>query len=269
MMWGHEMAATLEQWVDSLQAQGRYTFLRAEAVSKSGLAPDTVKKALQRLAHRLRVAKVKDYFFVIVPLEYRSAGAPPASWFVGELMGAMKLPYYVGLLSAAAMHGASHQQPQEFHVLTDRSVRPITVGRTTIRFFASKYVAHAAVQAIKTQTGMVRVSTPETTALDLVRFARAAGRLDHVATVISELAPLLDSRRLVAAVRLVGDVPSAQRLGYILDLLRKRRLSEAIHQWAGRQPSRLAPLRTGQSGKNARVDRRWHLLINRPIEMEA
>jgi predicted transcriptional regulator of viral defense system len=262
------MSQTLEQWVDSLQARGRYTFLRAEAICESGLSPDTVKKALQRLARRQRVAKVKDYFYVIVPLEYQSAGAPPVSWFIGNLMGAMKLPYYVGLLSAAAMHGASHQQPQEFHVLTDRSVRSVTVGRATIRFIASKYVGRAAVQEIKTSTGTVRVSTPETTVVDLVRFAKVSGRLDHVATVISELSPSLDPRRLIAAVRLVSDVPNAQRLGHILDRLRKRNLSDPLHKWIEKQRPRSAPLRTGQHRPNAREDRRWHLLINRPIEIE-
>lgn len=263
------MAETLEQWVDSLQARGRYAFLRTEAVTESGLSPDAVKKALQRLARRQRVAKVKDYFYVIVPLEYQSAGAPSASWFIRDLMAAMTLPYYVGLLSAAALHGSSHQQPQEFQVLTDRSVRPISVGRAAIRFFASKYVTRAAVQEMKTPTGNVRVSTPETTAMDLVRFAKAAGHLDNVATVISELAPALDARRLLAAVRLVGDVPNAQRLGYILDRLRKRHLSDQIHKWAERQKPRTAPLIPNQPIVGAREDRRWHLIINRAIEIEA
>nr|AQQ74837.1 hypothetical protein [uncultured bacterium] len=262
------MAETLEQWIDGLQARGKYTFLRSEAVRESGLSPDTVKKALQRLAQRNRVVKVKDYFYTVVPLEYQSAAAPPASWFISDLMQAMKLPYYVGLLSAAAMHGASHQQPQEFHVFTDRSVRSIKAGRTTIRFFASKYVVRAAIREMKTQTGMVRVSTPETTVLDLVRFAKSAGHLDHVATVISELAPSLDSRKLLKAVRLIEDVPNTQRLGHILDHLRMRHLSDPVHKWIEHQRPRPVQLRTGVRDTKHREDRRWHLLINRPIEIE-
>src|SRR5208283_4548797 len=105
-------------------------------------------------------------------------------------MAAMRLPYYVGLLTAAAQHGASHQQPQEFQVVTDRSVRPLTAGRIKIRFFASQYVG------------------------------RAAGALDNVATVLAELVSLLDPKRLLTAVRLVNDVPNAKRLGYLLDHVR-------------------------------------------------
>lgn len=264
------MAATrLGRWVDDRQAHGKYTFLRAEAVAGSGLTAEAVKKALQRLARRGRVLKVKDYFYVIVPLEYRSAGGPPATWFIDDLMDAMRLPYYVGLLTAAAQYGASHQQPQEFQVLTDRSVRALTAGRIRIRFFATKHVDRAAVVNIKTPTGTMKMSTLETTALDLVRFARAAGSLDHVATVLAELTSSLDPKRLLTVTRLVGDVPGARRLGYLLDRVRGRDLSGPMHAWLERQSLRPVPLRPGRPWAGAVEDPRWHVLVNQPIETEA
>jgi len=260
--------ATLETWIDALQAGGRYSFLRAEAMKDSGLSPAAVSKALQRSVKRGRVVKVKEYFYVIVPLEYSSAGAPPASWFIQDLMAAIRLPYYVGLLSAAAMHGSSHHQPQEFQVLTDRSVRPLIAGRTRIRFFTNMHVADATAMDMKTPTGSMRVSTPETTAVDLVRFAKSAGHLDNVATVIAELSPMLDPKRLLAAVRLVNDLPNTQRLGFILDQVRQRRLSDPIHVWLERQEPHVLPLRSGRPLNGTRGNRRWHLLVNGPIEVE-
>ena len=170
-------APTVDAWVDSLQARGRYTFLRAEAITSTARSAEAVKKALQRLARRRRVVKVKRYFYVIVPLEYLHAGGPPPSWFIDDLMKAIERPYYVGLLSAAALHGASHQQPQEFQVFTDRPIRPLQGVRARIRFFVNKRIAEITVQNVKTATGAMRVSTPESTALDLVRFAKAAGDL--------------------------------------------------------------------------------------------
>ncbi|HSW46030.1 MAG TPA: type IV toxin-antitoxin system AbiEi family antitoxin [Phycisphaerae bacterium] len=261
-------AMTLEKWVDEQQARGRYTFLRDEAIRGSGLSPDAVRKALHRLARRRRLVKLKDYFYVIVPLEYLSAGGPPASWFIHDLMAAMKLPYYVGLLSAAGLHGASLQQPQEFQVVTDRSVRAILAGRQRVRFIASKYACQASAADVKTPTGSMRVSTPETTVVDLVRFAKAAGDLDHVAAVIAELSPLLNPRKLLAALRLVGDMPSSQRIGYILDLIKARQLADPIHAWLERQGPRPVPLRTGRPVANAREDNRWHVLVNGPLEVE-
>ena len=122
---------------------------------------------------------------------------------------------------------------------------------------------------MKTPTGRVKVAAAETTAVDLVRFSKSAGNLDNVATVISELAPSLNPRLLLAAVRNVDDVPNAQRLGHVLDRLRRRDLSAPIHQWVERHHPRLAKLRSAIPVAGADEDRRWHLLVNRPIEIEA
>ena len=83
-------AVTVRNWGDAMQARGRYTFLRSEAIGKTGLSAEAAKKALQRLARRKRVAKVKSYFYVIVPLEYRHAGGLPPPWFIDDLMKAMR-----------------------------------------------------------------------------------------------------------------------------------------------------------------------------------
>jgi len=262
-------AATAEAWVDALQARGRYTFLRAEAISDTGLSAEAVKKALQRLARRKRVVKVKSYFYLIVPLEYLHSGAPPPPWFIDDLMRAMKRPYYVGLLSAAGIHGASHQQPQEFQVITDRPVRPLRVGRSRIRFFTNKRTGDTAVQSVKTPTGAMRVSTPEATIIDLVRFARAAGQIDNVASVVAELLPVLDPKRLLRAVRTAGDIPNAQRLGYLLERVGARRLARPLHDWLKRQSARVIPLRPGRAAAGVPEDRRWHVLVTDPIEIEA
>lgn len=261
-------AVTLEDWVDALQARGRYTFLRAEAIGDTGLSAEAVKKALQRLTRRKRVVKVKSYFYAVVPLEYLHAGGPPPPWFIDNLMKAIERPYYVGLLSAAGIHGASHQQPQEFQIITDRPVRPLQVGRSRIRFFTNKHAAATAVQSVKTPTGAIRVSTPEATAIDLVRFARAAGQIDNVASVLAELLPLLNPKRLLSAVRTVGDVPNAQRLGYLLERVRGRAQAKVMRDWLERQSPRIVPLRPGRTDAGATEDRRWHVLITEPVEVE-
>jgi predicted transcriptional regulator of viral defense system len=261
-------SATLENWVDNQQAGGKYAFLRREAIVDSGLSGESVKKALQRLVVRGRIAKAKDYFFVIIPLEYTSAGGPPASWFIHDLMAAMGRPYYAGLLTAAGLHGASHHQPQEFQVVTDRPIRSINVGRSRIKFFASRYISGAATTDLKTPTGFMRVSTPETTAADLVRFGKSAGQLDNVATVISELAPKLDPKKLAAAAKVSGDLPNAQRLGYILGRVHTRNLVEPLRRWVERQSPRAIPLRSHRRGQEAKEDRRWHVLVDQPLEIE-
>jgi predicted transcriptional regulator of viral defense system len=262
------VAATLERWIDKLQMGGRYAFLRSEAVAESGLSAEAVKKALQRMTARGRIAKAKDYFYVIVPLEYAAAGAPPASWFINDLMAAMARPYYVGLLTAAAQHGASHHAPQEFQVVTDRYVRPIVVGRAKVRFFTSKFVTEAAVTGVKTPTGTMRVSTLETTVVDLVRFSKSSGQLDNVATVIAELSSSLDPKKLLTAVKLVGDIPNAQRLGYVLEHVDARKATGPLREWIRSKAPDCVPLRAGHPSRDGSADRRWNVTVDLPLEVE-
>ena len=251
-----------------MQQRGRYSFAREEAIARSGLTVQAAAKALQHSVKRGHLLKPRDSFYVIVPVEYRLAGGPPVSWYIDELMTAMKLRYYVGLLSAAAQHGASHHQPQEFQVVAEKWMRPMVVGRLKIHFLGSKYVAGAAVVRVKTPTGLMSVATPETTAVDLVRFSKAAGYLNHMATTLGELADLMHPRKLVGALDVAKDVPNAQRLGYLLEVLGRDRLAAAVHRWVGGKIERVQRLRSDLPAEGATVDERWQLLINMPVEVE-
>ena len=79
--------------------------------------------------------------YLVIPPEYRTWGGLPGDWFIDELMRYMGRQYYVGLLSAAAVHGASTQTPQTFEVIVDKRVRPRAVGRLMLRYFASRAMA--------------------------------------------------------------------------------------------------------------------------------
>lgn len=259
---------TLSEFVDHLQSSGRYTFTRAEALKALELSETALKNAAWRLTEKGRVVMPRRGFFVIVPLEYLSAGAPPPSWFIDHLMRFQGRPYYVGILSAAALHGAAHQQPQEFQVITDETTRVATAGRTRIRFFVKKTVRSTPVTPIKTETGTMTVSTPEGTALDLVRYAPRAGFLDNVATVLSELAERIDGKALVEAAKREGELAHVQRLGYLLDLVGCQEVATPLQRWVQDQRPRPTPLRPGQRSKGAPKDDRWNIVVNHSIAID-
>ncbi len=123
--------------VEQLQSQGRYTFTRPEAESESKRSFVAAQTALRRLKEQGRIVSPRRGFYVIVPLEYRVTGSPPASWFIDELMLYLAQPYYVGLLSAAAIHGAAHQQPMVFQVVTNKPTREMRAGKVAIQFSMS------------------------------------------------------------------------------------------------------------------------------------
>jgi predicted transcriptional regulator of viral defense system len=120
----NRQSISLSAFVDRLQQSGRYTFDRKEALKELKTSPVALKLSALRLARQGRLVAPRRGFFVIVPLEYKSAGSPPPSWFIAPLMNFEGESYYVGLLSAAALHGAAHQQPQEFQVMASRQLKP-------------------------------------------------------------------------------------------------------------------------------------------------
>lgn len=85
-----------------------------------------------------------------------------------------------------------------FQVVTDRSTRPAKAGRARIEFHATRTVEDAPVVGMQTETGSMRVSAPEVTAFDVVKFSEACGGLSNVATVLSELAERVDPAGLQA-----------------------------------------------------------------------
>ena len=256
------------RFIEELLGRGRYTFAREEADRRLGASPAAVYMSLHRLVKAGRLVMPRSGFYVIVDPQHRSAGILPPEWFIHDLMKDMARPYYVGLLSAAQLHGAAHHRPQEFQVvIPERAVRPVEAGNVLIRFHGKGRFDRARTQEIKTPTGIMLASTPETTAWDLVRYCKAAGGLDNILTTISELAEKLDGSRLRDTVKRHEDVIVAQRLGYLLDLLRREDLSKGLVDTAKSAPAR--PLDPAAPLAGAAESPKWHVLINARLEPEA
>jgi predicted transcriptional regulator of viral defense system len=261
---------TLAKYINSLQINGRYTFTRPEAMAALQITPNAFKLAALRLAKKKRLVRLKNNFYVIVPTEYQEVGAPPAAWFIDYLMRFKQQPYYVGLLSAAALHGAAHQQSQVFQVVTTKSLRPIQAGRAHIEFLTKKQITSDSYQSIKTPTGYMNVSIPEITALDLVRYVKSAGHLNLVATILSELQERLDMDRLSNILESKNlEAANIQRLGYLLELVdADKKIIGLFKQAVKKLRPRAIPLRSDKPYEQSQKNSDWMLYINEVIESD-
>lgn len=255
---------SVPRWVEQLQSEGRYTFTRSEAELRTGRSFVAVQSALRRLKQQGRIACPRRGFYVIVPPEYRAVGSPPASWFIDQLMGHLGQPYYVGLLTAAAFHGAAHQQPMVFQVVTSRPTRAMHAGRVGIELFMSGKVEQMPVIETQTETGTMRVATAEVTAFDLVRYPAGGGHLSNVATVLSELAERVDFGALVALAPLMR-LPDVQRLGFLLESVGESGRAESLAAWLRGRSPRTVLLRPGGPPTGNR-DPRWCVTVNEDLE---
>ncbi len=253
-------------WVEEIQSQGRYTFTRSQVQSETGRSFVAAQTALRRLKQRGRIVSPRKGFYIIVPPEYRATQSPPASWFINDLMIYLGQPYYVGLLSAAAIHGAAHQQPMVFQVITNIPTREMQVGKVVIQFSMNSKVSQMPVTQKQTETGTMRIATAETTVFDLVRFRSSGGHLSNVATVLAELAEIIVAKELVNIASLVR-LPDVQRLGYLLDLVDKSKLADPLAKWLDTRKPRAVPLHPGEPA-DAKINNRWHVLPNVDLEVD-
>ena len=255
----------LHDWIEALPEEGRYVFSRADAKAVTEASDAAIKMTLYRLKKSGAIVSPRRDFFVGVPREYRAAGCPPASWFIDDLMRHLGRRYYVALLSAAALHGAGHQQPMAFQVMVDAAERNIEVGRVRVDFHVSNRLSGVATQSVQTETGTMDVATPETTAFDLARFPAASGYWSNIATVLSELSERIDPAAFAAGASRVART-DVQRLGWLLDLVEQPDLADALASTVAGKRLLPTPLTSTRDAAKAPTDPRWHILVNDDLE---
>jgi predicted transcriptional regulator of viral defense system len=255
---------SISRWIQTLQSHGFQDFSVDEAHRALGGTLQRVRLGLSRLAAKGVLVRPAKGLYIIVAPEHRTLGAPPPLWYVDNLMERLGLPYYVGILSAAALHGASSQAPQELQVVTTTQRTVKVVGRGRIRWVVKQHLAKSATQDMATPTGKVHVSTPETTALDLVRYARHAGYLDNVTAVLADLAEKLNLDRLVQAAG--TDLSTARRLGYLLGVAGHGVLAADFRERLPLRRGRPVRLDVNALAATGGVDPLWHLIINTSVD---
>jgi len=203
-----------------LQSRGRYTFSLQTALEQTGKNYGALKRDLDRLKEKGVLVSIRKSFYVIVPPEYKSFGILPVVQFIDPLMKYLDKRYYVGLLSAAQLHGAAHQQPQEFFVITELpSLRDIFKNGIKINFSVKRNWSESGIIERKTDTGYVKLSSPELTAIDLLVYFNRIGSINRIATVLTELVEEFKQSSLKKILHMDHPLAVLQRLGYILEIV--------------------------------------------------
>ena len=253
---------------DWLIGGGRHFVSTAEVAEILSVDAASVPASVERARAAGKLVRVTKGGWVPVPPEYRIAGAPPPSHFVHQLMEHLGHLYYVGFLSAAAIHGASHQAPMAFQVVTPARLRERRIGRGRIRFIHRPAAAERARALHNVPTGRIWVSVPEVTVFDLLDAPRHGAGLSNVATIIGEFLGdgRLDPNEL-ASVGASYPASVAQRVGYVIDFMAAEVDAEfdtsPLRELVA--DSRYRPLSPG-GGDGGHHDPRWHVVANAPIE---
>ena len=259
-------------WIEKLQSRGKIAFSYDEVITDfPEKSENAIIQSLSRLSQRGRVVPIYKGFYLIIPPEYYAREILPPILFIDYLMEFLAKPYYVGLLSAAALYGAAHQQPQEFFVITNTKQLATRKKGIKINYVIKKTIPVEFLDKRKTETGYVKVSSPELTAFDLVYYTNRIGGLNRTCNVLNELTESINPKKLEHDLLKLFSVATIQRLGYIFDsILNEGRLANKL--WKASQDLNLKffrqPLNTFKKSSGYITDPRWKIVINTEIDID-
>lgn len=263
-------------YLNLLLSRGQLTLTPEQAEKDLAISRRAFIDAATKQRKKGNLIMPRRGFYVIVPPQYLALGTPPPSLFIDSLMRHERRPYYVGLLKAAELYGATHQAVMQYQVVTDKRLPKIRVGRSVIVFYYRKDMDEVAdgLAEHKTDTGFIKVSSLELTTLDLLRYPHAAGGLDNIATVLSDIGPDCDPDKL-AVQSIAFERTVIQRLGYLLDSLGLSEKTRALYKTLRRKRplpwTELEPVpKRRQSIEREPVERdeRWHVIVKRLPEID-
>lgn len=257
----HQVGAAF-RFIEALAEKGRVFFTLEELLSETKLSSIAARNQLLRLEHRVARITPRHPHFLIVSPENRAFGAPPVDWWLDDYMRHIGCPYYLALLSAAAAFGSSQQPIQQTQVITDLPRRDIVIGRIHVRFFMKSGITRTITEQASHSYAPLTMSTLESTIFDLIRYAHSLGGIERMAETIK---PMIINAKPEAFRRVIEaeqEVPTAQRLGFVLHGIGAERLANVVRKWL---PKKLMPVMLAvQSGGQpvAAIDPHWKVINN-------
>lgn len=251
----------IEDYLTEIQSKGRYSLTLNELQNKFDTSEKAILQKIYRLKNKNKLAQVRKEFYVIIPPQYSNRGMVPPTLFINDMMDFLSREYYVGLFSAAALHGAGHQQPMEFQIMNQKpALRSIKNQKLAIRFFTKSVWKQNQIIEKKTETGYLKVSSPELTAFDLVQYHKRIGGLNRILPILEDLTETIKPSVLSKIAKTQKNT-NIQRLGFLLDKLGNKSLTSTLIRLLSKNTKEL-PLSLAHKEKTGQLNEKWKIIVN-------
>jgi len=255
-------AADVSKW---LLAQGVASITTDELAAFLGVPKSHVPQRMASLRRKNEIISITHGLWIPIPPEYMTWGAPPAIDIIDSLMKHLNTDYYVGWLSAAEIHGASHHAPQVFQLAVSRSVRPKTLGRSKLQFFCREHIKYVSITMVESRNGKVPVSDRETTMLDITNDIRIVGGIDNSTNLIIELCEAGEAD-IEAIIKIAEQYPitAVRRLGFLLEQFTNTSGLDKLAKYCDKRKTATSIL-DPQAQPSGRISARWNIKLNREV----
>ena len=263
----------IQQWVEDQMIRGRYMFTKQDVLNLGlPIKEASVNRSLQRLEAKGTIMSPWQNFYVTVATEYRLKGIVPPSFYIDRLMTFLGRDYYVSLLSAAALNGASHQMAMVFQTMVNGGpIRSGVKNGTKLEFTLRQNLPMAFTHKVKTQSGYMTVANAELTALDVVTEYKKVGGLSRAAELIVELCEQTTWDESKLPLLSYYSIATVQRLGYILDLIGEHEQANAFYvlmKQMGKIVRKIPLKQTAPVTDDMPMNARWKVIVNYELEID-
>ena len=246
-----------------------YAYTWEELKSNTSKTDVALINELSRLTKKGEIVNLRQGFYLILPPRYRSYRKVPLELYVEKLFKYLNKPYYIGLYSAAAFYGASHQQIQKDYLITRiPNIRNIKKGVIFIDVFVSSYWPVKNILQKKSDAGYFNISSPALTAIDLIHYQSKLGGINRMLAIIEELIEEINTDDIQDLLSWYPHKSSIQRLGFLLsELQADSAIVTLLREYLkGRNyyPVLLSPEKGRRPGSTENI---WKVDVN--IEMES
>lgn len=269
---GHDMYI---EYLDHLRSLGKRYFTFEQAIQDLKVSTNSAKSGLYRMRNKGKLITPAKGLYVIVPPEHQLQGSIPAEELVPILMRYLEAEYYVSFLSAAAFHGATHQKPGRFQIVSNKRIKhPLEFGQIKLEVIYKKSLSNLPLQDFTVATGYLKVASPELVVLDLLNYPARAGGLNHIATVLTELVEAINAEKLIKLAEKNGKKAWLQRLGFILEKIDPMDednvllLIEKLQEYLNGKISVLVPLASELPKTGFSRIKKWGIIENTDIESD-
>ena len=131
----------LQSYIKDIRKDGRRCFTILDILEQFHVSNSHARVALHRLLKTGDLISPARGLYAIVPTEHQPHGSIPPQELLPLVMQYLGAHYYVALLSAGLFHGATHQKPARFQVISEKRIKhPSIFGDVEINYIYKKSV---------------------------------------------------------------------------------------------------------------------------------
>jgi len=211
---------SVADFVNKCLAYEQYAFSWNELIEEVSKTDVALRHEIGRLSRKKEIITLRQGFYLILPPRYRQYGRLPLELYVERLFSYIEKPYYIAFISAAALHGASHQQVQQSYLMTKiPNIRDIKKGNNYLSISATSHWPENNILKRKSDAGLFNISSPALTAIDLIHYQSKMGGLNRILAILEELAESITPEDLKDLLQWYPYISSLQRLGFLFQEL--------------------------------------------------